>query len=336
VQIASNVVGHEFAAKLIQSLDDYRDTKEATVKLRRVQKIAELSKNPKAVLGNHALTHFEQGDVAAAAALKLLSDTVSGKGRGIEQDETIHAWLTEAVKHNEWTSVQIYSWIVESAQRGSTSRRYSPEIFYANCELSFRLSWVIAKNPTGGITPIPYSNFAALSMKFQEFLPGEANKAQSWLESWLRENVKSYLQIVDPYFELQHIRYFNYVPEDCLVVVVTTNKGFPNDISAQEIQRYWQAEVSTRPHPFIQILIVPSSFENRFHDRAILTEEAGLNIFGSLSTFGKSKTKIEVLSIEGVDALKGYVQRMLDSTNWLLTERVRPTTIIVNSDRAFS
>ena len=84
--------------------------------------------------------------------------------------------------------------------------------------------------------------------------------------------------------------------------------------------------MTSQAFPPTQILIVRTSFEDKFHDRAIISSHAGLDVGQSLNGLGKSRGKITVLSPEEAKELETtYLDSILNQATWFMQHGVNPT-----------
>jgi hypothetical protein len=328
VQSAYTILGEKFAAGLAAKLDAAPTELKRSASDVTLQLIAErMRKNPSAISQLRDVKFGNRQQLIAETANELLSDVATGMGRGIEQEKVVSAWLVESTRYDEFTVQEVVKWIVECAQRGTT-RSYKANTYIELCELSRRLAQILPSAEQSGIPDDLHSSFAGLSSKYITFGVNETEKARSWLSEWLKSHARSYLKIVDPYFSIDQLQYCNYIPDDCKVLIVTVESRFPTGSTSDSLTRYWYENVSFRCFPFIRILLVPDSYENKFHDRVIVTENTGLDLGPSLNTLGKNRIKIRELTIEDVREInEKYVNSMLNSFTWLIEDNVDPLVL---------
>jgi len=328
VQTGYNILGANFASELITRFDDSRQINESLTEAKIAIQIEKLRRNPSTITSLSG-TLQERSNILSTSAQKLLEDLVSGKGRGIEQVNVLFEWLRESHFHEPETTLQICKWFVESGQRGSTQRN-KLSVFFEIAELIRKLSQLLTSIDQRGIPESVENSFAGLNSRYITFRSNQSEEAQEWLQNWLKDNTGSFLKICDPYFELVQLNYLKYVPENCKVLIVATEKGINGQITSEELSRYWFQNVSTRDYPFIRILIVPTTYSNKFHDRVIITDNTGLDLGPSINGLGDSKQKIAILTQEEARTLdQQYVRNMLDTTNWLLDDNVNPVILIL-------
>jgi hypothetical protein len=278
-----------------------------------------------------------QGIIIQRTAHKLLEDFATGKGV-TEHSKIWNDWLVEASLHQSSSSIGTIHWVVESLYRMTShaSPQNRLDIFLQNAQLTYELAKWVSNQKGEGIPEQIQDSFPGLSGKFVTFRRGEAGKAKNWLEDWLRNNVRDYLKICDPYFGMAQFEYFKYVPADCTILVITTEKGLTlKDKSNIEIEnaieQYW-GNLTNRMLPRTQVIIVPESLEERFHDRLIISSNSGLDIGPSINGLGTSYQKITVLSEEDArEQEQGYLSKMLYSGTWFM-EGVRPVILFIGGD----
>jgi hypothetical protein len=316
--LASDIVSRVDAPKRRQGM--------LTVSQRRVQ-IEVLRQQPGKVINLADITNLlhEHERILGASANFLLEDLVTGRGK-VDHYRILNDWLLRSHDCHPGIIMGVLNWVIESWIRGK--RRSDLEVFHGTIELIGQMAEVLfpGKRPEG-LESIENS-FAGLSSKFMVFQTGEQVKAHKWLCQWLESNVQKYLKICDPYFGLEEFEYLTCVPENSIILIVTTTKGIGN-ISQDDIELYWR-KVSARMLPYTKFIIVPSNFESRFHDRVIITDSSGLDIGPSLNGLGKSRQKIAILSPEEARELEQkYLKDMLDSTAWLMDQGINPTVFFI-------
>ena len=295
IQLADSLVDSDFASELAARIGQSGSSNLLAEVAVRTQKAQVLRKRPGELTRDSSLRYGDVREIMSLAADNLLTDIVSGKGRGIEQDSTIQQWLYSGTLFDSSMMVSICKWIVESSHRGSTTKRSNPAMFFELCHFAQQLSELTNASSIVGIPDSLHSNFAGLNSKYVEFRSGERKQAQKWLSTWLRDNARKFLKIVDPYLGLEELAYLNYVPENCIILVITTSQKLKEDITVRDIECYWHECVSSREMPYTRILVVPEHYENALHDRVIVTQEAGIDLGCSLNTLGKSAVKMALL-----------------------------------------
>ncbi|HJZ06393.1 MAG TPA: hypothetical protein VJ327_11185, partial [Patescibacteria group bacterium] len=166
------------------------------------------------------------------------------------------------------------------------------------------------------------AGFQGLSTTKKLFRVGERAKAIEFITNWLRSNAREYVKICDPYFDEEQLWILQSVPLDIEVKIVTTGKklGLPprNDhldnltpIVIRERQKderkrlqslftkAWN-ELSNQAPPATLVVLHETIFDTAekddFHDRYLITKEAGLSIGTSLNGFGNQEFLITILS----------------------------------------
>jgi hypothetical protein len=114
--------------------------------------------------------------------------------------------------------------------------------------------------------------------------------------------------------------YLKFVPSDCLVWIITTDKclgsGLDGEQLKKEIEAQWR-KISSSMMPLTTFLVIPANCEDKFHDRAIISMSAGLDLGQSLNGVGKSRGKVNILiEYEAKELENTYVDPMLQTTNW--------------------
>jgi hypothetical protein len=124
-----------------------------------------------------------------------------------------------------------------------------------------------------------------------------------------------------------------YVPENTKVIIITTDYNFNTNKGVQKLQEEFEIEyrrVTNHSIPKTQIVIVPNKLKEQFHDRAIITEGAGLDIGNSLNGLGKKRSKITVLNSEDAASLeKQYIDDMMNQATWFMQNGIQPTVLSI-------
>ncbi len=296
--------------------------------------VEKLRSNPSSIKGLRG-AHYVRGAVLSRTARKLLQDFAAGRGITIHTSD-LEDWLVDASMYQPRASIDITHWVIESLcrKRKGASQESRLDVFLSVAQLAHELAKWISTARGEGIPEVVHDSFADLSTRVEFFRAGETERAKRWLQDWLSENVKEYLKICDPYFGPEELEYLMYVPLDCRILIVATDcylkVGDNADRVKRELELHWRA-LTSRAFPNVQFLIVPRKLEDRFHDRAIVTLHAGLDIGQSLNGLGKAHGKITVLSEEDARELeKTYVDEMLNNATWFL-EGVRPTVLFLGA-----
>lgn len=275
-----------------------------------------------------------RGTILSRTARKLLQDFAAGRGT-VEPSSVLENWLVDAGLYHPRVSIDIAHWVIESLcrKRLAISQQSRLDVFLGVAQLIHALAKWISIARGEGIPQVVHDSFPGLSARVEFFRAGEAERAKKWLRNWLSENVEGYLKICDPYFGPEELEYFKYIPSDCKILVVTTDRYLPvvgdsPDRVKGDLELHWRG-LTSRALPNVQFLIVPRKLEDRFHDRAIITLHAGLDIGQSLNGLGKAHGKVTVLSEEDAKELeKAYVDEMLNNAAWFLQE-VHPTVLFL-------
>ena len=327
VQTAYAIGNENLASDIVSRVDKPNLRQGMLTKSQRRIQVEILRQQPNKVSNLSDTTNLlhEHENIIGTSAKFLLEDLITGRGRS-DHSRILNDWLLRSHNCHPRIIKDVLDWVVESSIRGK--RRSSLDVFSETLELIGRMAEItfLGARPEG-LESIENS-FAGLSSKFMVFQTGEQTKARNWLCQWLESNVQKYLKICDPYFGLEELEYLACVPENSIILIVTTTKGIGN-ISQDDIELYWR-KVSARMLPDTKFIIVPSNFESRFHDRVIIADSSGLDIGSSLNGLGKSRQKIAILSPEEARELEQkYLKDMLDSTAWLMDQGINPTVFFI-------
>lgn len=165
------------------------------------------------------------------------------------------------------------------------------------------------------------------------FKEGEVQKAKNWVKKWVKENVREHIKIVDPYFGINQLEYISNVPNDCKVLIVTTNSKLNYD-DADELERDVKAEwelLGKSTFPRIPLFIVPRQAEGQFHCITIVTDRKSRDIGESLNGLGLKAGKLASPPPEDSRELEmKYVNHMLDHNSWFIKLDTYPLTAYIS------
>jgi hypothetical protein len=294
--------------------------------------VEKLRSNPSKISALKAV-YRARGLILGMTAQKLVQDLATGRGT-VFPSAVLAEWLTSAGLYHPRFSIDITHWVIESLHRQSSQAAPQSRlgVFLTGAQFTYELANWISTMRGEGIPEAMHDSFPGLSTKVVSFGTGDVDRAKKWVGNWLSSNVQGYLKICDPYFGPEEIEYLKYVPVDCRVLVVTTDRylkvGDKPDQIKTELELYWR-ELTPSALPTVQFVIIPQELEDRFHDRAIITQHCGLDIGQSLNGLGKSRGKITVLSEEDAKDLEEmYVDKILNSATWFM-EGVHPTVLFL-------
>lgn len=323
-------VSSDFADELVSKLDSRLS--EITVHPAGIAlQIEKLKGNPAKLNTLHTF-HHSKDSLLGQCAHKLLEDLASGRGN-VVQTSVLEDWLVAGYLYQPEVSADITHWVTENLYRKQvwTPDKGGPEIFLDIAELIYRLAQLISPANREGIPLAVQDSFPGLDARVEVFQTGEVERARRRVQSWLTESVKNYLKICDPYFGLEELDYLRYVPEDCKILIITTDKYLDistgTDSVKSELELHWD-KITSQSFPRTQIIIVPKKHEDKFHDRAIISSNSGLDIGQSLNGLGKSRGKITILPEEDAKELESkYIDSMLDQATWFMNHDVSPVIL---------
>jgi len=332
IQAAHNL-NPGFAEDLVSRLDTARSAGQATNPVDMALKVERLRSDPSQIDSSRFIQDAHRA-AWGMTARRLLEDFATGKG-AIVPTSTLSNWLINANSCRTRVSMNIVRWVVENIHRRS-QRGYSQRnlgVFLSAAELAYELAKWVAEVKGEGVPEAVKDSYPGLATKVVSFRAGEVNEAKQWMQNWLMDNAKDYLKICDPYFGREELEYLMSVPANCRILIVTTDSKIsvtdgPTK-TREDLEYYWKHSLTSRSLPKAQLLVVPRKLEDRFHDRAIITADGGLDIGPSLRGLGRSFQKITVLSKDDAKELEvAYVDRMLNNATWFM-EDVQPTVLFL-------
>jgi len=285
-----------------------------------------LVENPIQILGAN-MSESTPPWILSRAAKKLLKEVVSGRGT-IHHEKIFNKWLYAASTTHISIFYDVAEWTIESLRRRGGSSMLFNELLGLS-DLTLRLTESISPHKRLGISELNVESYPGLASKIHVFDPGERSKAIEWVGHWINLHANQYLKISDPYFEPSELLFFRDIPDGCKLLIVTTNKMIKGDQSEvlREFTQRWRS-ISSRHIPSILLYIVPSSLEDLFHDRAIITNGAGLDLGQSLNGLGLKSGKVtELADTDSKELETKYFDQMLNQSNWFLQHNTAPLVV---------
>ncbi|MCU0486034.1 MAG: hypothetical protein MUC85_07960 [Anaerolineales bacterium] len=328
---AAHKVSPEYADQLVTRLDQRS-------KRDQVLTTAEINHEIQKLVGSPTLLSTKKerdevyDEIVRASANQLMADLVSDRGT-IPHEQVLMTWVYSGAVFQRSTYFDIMHWVIESLhQKSSTGSNLNLGDTYADmASFIFELAKLNSPIRREGIPDAIQDSLPGLQSRYEIFKPGESEKAKKWLTDWLASNAKQYLKICDPYFGPDEIEYLKHCPENLKILIITTDCNFdlrdgPQAI-AQSLELTWN-RISARKKPLLQVIIVPKTFEDAFHDRAITTQGGGLDMGQSLNGLGKKFGKIGILTNQEAKELEtSYIDLMLSQASWFMNHGVSPTII---------
>ena len=231
-------------------------------------------------------------------------------------------WLSTSISYSPKVKRTISKWVVECIGRNYIKKYYSSlENLIDTSIFTYELSKIFSPAFFEGIPESIINQFPGLDTGLTVFMPGEQEKAISWLLDWLRKNSKDYLKIIDPYFGINEIYLLNKLDVKIKVIVITMDEALYSDNeenSRKKIIDYWSKNCSSKI-PNLNFFIAPKKSINAFHDRVIITNGSGLDIGTSLNSFGKKAFNIKELNYDETKKLENeYADPLMNVSHWIL------------------
>jgi len=322
---------HDFADELVARLDTRLPESEVS-KVDQVLQIQKLIDSPSKINSPKTNKAFQEA-VLIESATSLLKNLVAERG-SVPPVTVLEDWLLLGVEYNPVVYFRICEWVVESLCRSSTSSTIGQlAVMLETAKLINELAKWSSPAIRDGVPKEMLDSFPGLKSRYVIFTDGEIERSRTWLSNWLKENARDYVYICDPYFDFDQLEFLRFVPEDCQVLIVTTDNYLDVSRGIDHLHKQLEIEwrrITSNKFPSTQFTIVPKALEHRFHDRAIVTLRSGLDIGPSLNTLGKSYCKLAVLTDEEAKDLEiNYIEKMLSQATWFRENKISPTILLM-------
>jgi hypothetical protein len=155
----------------------------------------------------------------------------------------------------------------------------------------------------------------AVPQPLQIFEAGRAEEARSSVGRWLRENVRDYVKIYDPYFSPSELELLLDIDPEVRIFIVTcwaTHRGLGvGDRLVEGLYRSQWERLSAQAAPWvcIHIIGVLSDGQSPLHSRYVITGGVGLWMGTSVGGLGLRDTDIRSM---GTDEARAIEQEMVD------------------------
>ena len=126
---------------------------------------------------------------------------------------------------------------------------------------------------------------------------GERELALSYLKEWLQDHLDEYIKICDPYFNTEDLHVLKTILEiqpSASVDILTSLQPFKEEYTTINLNESWLEQwrlISSQdpPHTKINVIVRKNDKKTPFHDRWIITKNAGLRIGTSINSIGMGK-----------------------------------------------
>ncbi len=155
------------------------------------------------------------------------------------------------------------------------------------------------------------------------FRAGSRDAAVASIRDWLRDQVKGYAKIYDPYFTPSDLEYVKEINRDVRVYVLTSWKAqaglSPGDRRVESVYRAAWQSISDQEPPWTQVTVLGTkSGDSPIHSRYILTEGEGLALSTSLRGLGLKDTDLHTLSRDEASSIEQEFVNPLLAPQWKL------------------
>jgi hypothetical protein len=294
----------ELAAKLTERVEDSWQ-KSVTADLVRTLNLA---RSPQKLISDCA-SSLEDAKSLPRAADEMLQALIAGRGV-IHSTKVLEAGLCSTRFLDFHDSLSIANWATETILRQSADHSVAKHAlaFVESIIQTARLLFDLG-NRIAFLSTVPMGirqGFQGLATRVIVFRVGEREKALSWIRKWMQANGRDYVEICDPYFDLEQLWILQTIPTDVRVTIATTWKTLEhakipkNTRAAEEAFKQAWTRRSCQDPPSTLVLIQDPESNDEYHDRYILSREVGLSVGTSLNGIGNREFAITVLTPEDV------------------------------------
>ncbi|WP_107935948.1 ATP-binding protein [Ureibacillus chungkukjangi] len=297
-------INPEFAQSLSKNLDSPHETIEVKRTLQAMNyfttpsKIKESSKK----ISKNALKSFY------VKTLKALN-----AGRGHIQTEHL---VMETIGKMGILDLELVflglDWYIENSTRSTTMHSKTSALnnqFYLVQEVIdfiFGLDTFVIKNSDSN--PTVRKLYSLFNNDFSDnFVPGEGQKAKSYIINWINEYARESLMIYDPYFSYNEMDMFLQIHLKENITVICSHTEIDR-VSLKQMYKDAWTNISDQSPPFINFAILTSKDGvTPMHDRYIIGDRIGLQLTTSFNGLNKKDYKISELTEEEVNDIKNNV-----------------------------
>jgi hypothetical protein len=323
----------EFSDHLISKYDS-RFPNEVFNPLRISNETQKLKNNPEKInkLYGEKENPFLRFIIGASAEQQYI-DLISGHGK-IPDENVLLEWVKYSNYYEENSFHMVIKWVQECLKNKYTSYELT-SIFVDLAALILILINKVSPERHEGIPEEIMNILPGLSSKVAIFRTGEYEKAKIWLTDWLKKYSEEYIKVVDPYFGPEQLIFFADIPKNCKMLIVSTDYyfkdyGAPEKIKS-ELEHIWK-QIGKGACPLINLILVPTSQEDQFHDRVIISKNRGLDLGQSLNGLGNKTGKITDLAYEDSKELESkYVDDMLNHNTWFINHDIQAMIIRIGN-----
>jgi len=323
----------DFADDLVQRLDSRFPGRE--LKPYRMQlKTLNYANNLRGLVHDSKNSQTQlQGLYIRLSTRRLFSDLVNKNGY-LPSEKEILDLIYRSSFYEPSVVIDVLKWALEC--ENNQRRSYKTGLF----EIFIQASQFI-NDLANWMSPLPHINISqdvhsllpGLSTNVVVFKAGQRIKAVNWVKNWITKNATEYIKICDPYFGPQELAFLSDIKRDIKILIVTTTKRFDNKedsgLIRQELIQTWR-KVGKGKIPPMTLLIVPEKLDRTFHDRAIVTNERGLDVGPSLNGLGNEVQRITELEYNEAKELETkYINIMLNNVEWILDHSIHPEYITI-------
>lgn len=330
---AAYEISPDFADELVERLDSRFPDKVLKPFQMKLQSMVYSNDLGRLITESRSNQSQIQGLLMQSTVNRLLNDLVNQNGH-IPSAEKIQEIVYQSSFYEPDVVNDVMKWALEC--ENSQRRPYKTglfEVFIQASEFIHELAKWVSPLAQKGLSQDIYGLLPGLSSKVVVFQVGQRKRAVNWVKNWITRNADGYIKICDPYFGPKELAFLSDIQRDIKILIITTSEKFENKEGPekinQEILQTWR-RVGKGKIPSMTLLIVPAKLEKTFHDRAIVTNNSGLNVGPSLNGLGNEMQRITVLEPNDARELEvKYIDDMLSQGKWFVNHSIHPEYIII-------
>jgi len=239
---------------------------------------------------------------------KIYSSFMSGRTMA-QQKATPGKWIQQSLGYDPETINMCIAWYVENSFKLRTRPTAKPEFedlfmgLIKTLEATLQVGNFLG---TIGATKTYQPSFYQAIDKDLLIVPvGQGERAIGFIRGWLTVNVKTYVKIYEPYFEIRFLSLLTAFKSDARVTIITARKTSEIYNVESEFRTFWKSICDQDPPSTTIYIFHNPSGKTLIHDRYIVTDKAGLNMGTSLGGYGNKDSTIKTLEFDNKSTIEG-------------------------------